>query len=264
MQSKPQPRAMIEIIHPTNGKSTYQLGSQPLQIGRVRGDVLVEDAEVSSTHCQLLWLNDSFSVFDLNSSNGTFLNGKRIAKSRISDGDSIRIGRVEILFKVGDSQQSSTGVIPASTAAAIRSNAPSVLLKRFRVPTELTPHHDREVVKLLEHVHRSLFETTVLVLDVVYPDRSAEKLLFTERTCILGRVTAVGKFESDEEISRRHSSIQIESDGSVIVNDLGSTNGTFVNERRIKDSTFVTSGDVIRIGHTQMRASTRMSAGKGH
>ncbi len=255
MQPKSQPRASIEVIHPTLGKTTYQLGPQPLQIGRVRGDVIIDDPEVSSTHCQLLWLNDSFSVFDLNSSNGTFLNGKRIAKSRIGNGDWIRIGHVDIQFKVSEAPQA---------AGVAVGNAPALLLKRFRTPKELTPHHNPDIVSLLEHMHRSIFENTVLVLDVVYPDRNSEKLQFTERNCILGRVTSVGKFDGDEEISRRHSSIQIETDGSLVVNDLGSTNGTFVNEKRIKDATFVTSHDVIRIGHTQIRASTRLSAGKGH
>ena len=56
----------------------------------------------------------------------------------------------------------------------------------------------------------------------------------------------------DREVSRRHASIR-RTDRGLELTDLGSTNGTFVNDRRIEEPTIVTDGDVIRIGGNKLR-----------
>jgi predicted component of type VI protein secretion system len=53
----------------------------------------------------------------------------------------------------------------------------------------------------------------------------------------------------DSEVSRRHAEIRT-SDGSLGIEDLGSTNGTFVNERRITGLTVLSHGDTVRLGGT--------------
>ena len=56
----------------------------------------------------------------------------------------------------------------------------------------------------------------------------------------------------DEMVSRRHARIWC-ADGVFRVDDLGSTNGTFVNERRIVEPTPLRPGDEIRVGQTTIR-----------
>jgi predicted component of type VI protein secretion system len=53
----------------------------------------------------------------------------------------------------------------------------------------------------------------------------------------------------DPEVSRRHATIR-ELDGSPAIEDLGSTNGTFVNDRRISGVQELKDGDVVRLGNT--------------
>ena len=55
----------------------------------------------------------------------------------------------------------------------------------------------------------------------------------------------------DPEVSRRHAVLR-RSDGSVIVEDLDSTNGTFVNGERIRSPIAVGPGDQIRVGQTTL------------
>jgi hypothetical protein len=54
---------------------------------------------------------------------------------------------------------------------------------------------------------------------------------------------------ADDEVSRRHAEIRT-SGGSLGIEDLGSTNGTFVNEKRITGLTVLSHGDTVRLGGT--------------
>lgn len=56
----------------------------------------------------------------------------------------------------------------------------------------------------------------------------------------------------DPRVSRRHARVERTSDG-VVVEDLGSTNGTYVNGARIASPIRVVAGDVIAVGDTELR-----------
>ena len=71
---------------------------------------------------------------------------------------------------------------------------------------------------------------------------------------VLGRRDQLGPpFSTDELISREHVSICLCEDGSVEVTDLGSTNGTYLNARKLIAPTCMEAGDVLRIGHVDIR-----------
>jgi predicted component of type VI protein secretion system len=53
----------------------------------------------------------------------------------------------------------------------------------------------------------------------------------------------------DPEVSRRHAAIRVQGDG-VSIEDLGSTNGTFVNDERIEGTRPLRDGDTVRFGNT--------------
>ena len=60
---------------------------------------------------------------------------------------------------------------------------------------------------------------------------------------------------SDEYASARHARFEPRQDG-VWVQDLGSTNGTYLNGKRLEQPRRLTSGDVIRVGETDLRFET--------
>jgi pSer/pThr/pTyr-binding forkhead associated (FHA) protein len=68
-------------------------------IGRSTGaDFIVDAALVSRVHCQLTALpGGELEVRDLESTNGTFLNGIRIDTARVSSGDRLTVGRVDLV-----------------------------------------------------------------------------------------------------------------------------------------------------------------------
>ena len=72
--------------------------------GRATGaEFIVDSALVSRLHCRLTAGAGEIEIVDLESTNGTFLNGERIDKRALAKpGDRIGIGRVELLVERGE------------------------------------------------------------------------------------------------------------------------------------------------------------------
>ena len=77
---------------------TFRIRSGAIKtIGRApRADFIVDVALVSRLHCRLTATNDSLEVEDLKSTNGTFVNDKRIERATLASGDRLRVGRFEL------------------------------------------------------------------------------------------------------------------------------------------------------------------------
>ncbi|MFM8414241.1 MAG: ATP-binding protein [Planctomycetota bacterium] len=90
-------------------------------IGREAGNLVkLDDHEVSRRHAEIRRVGGSFIVGDLKSSNGTFLNDKKVERAEITSGDRIRIGRSVLLYS-GDgtapADLSAIDIVPASGPA---------------------------------------------------------------------------------------------------------------------------------------------------
>jgi pSer/pThr/pTyr-binding forkhead associated (FHA) protein len=81
--------------------------------------------------------------------------------------------------------------------------------------------------------------------------RKGSKISVTEPT-IIGREADSGiQLGDDDFASAQHARIDLRSDG-VWVEDLGSTNGTFVNDQRVTAER-LQPGDVVKVGQTELR-----------
>ena len=68
-----------------------------MTVGRAtRADFIVDAPLVSRLHCRLESSDDRLEVIDLSSTNGTYVNGKRIRRAQLESGDRLRVGRVEL------------------------------------------------------------------------------------------------------------------------------------------------------------------------
>lgn len=71
-------------------------------VGRApRADFVVDAPLVSRLHCRLTCQDDGLLVEDLESTNGTYVNGERIRKLVVRAGDALKVGRVEFAVKLG-------------------------------------------------------------------------------------------------------------------------------------------------------------------
>jgi hypothetical protein len=62
-------------------------------------DIVLTDAYLSSKHAAIRHENGRFTLIDLDSTNGTYMNDRRISKEELIDNDKIRLGRTELKFK---------------------------------------------------------------------------------------------------------------------------------------------------------------------
>jgi pSer/pThr/pTyr-binding forkhead associated (FHA) protein len=92
---------ILQRSEPTDEGLTFRLRSGAIKtVGRApRADFIVEAALVSRLHCRLTASEEGVEVVDLSSTNGTFVNDKRVKKATLASGDRLRVGRVEL--KVG-------------------------------------------------------------------------------------------------------------------------------------------------------------------
>jgi pSer/pThr/pTyr-binding forkhead associated (FHA) protein len=66
-------------------------------IGRApRADFIVDAALVSRLHCRLAAGAGEIEAVDLESTNGTYVNGERVERGTLRDGDTLRVGAVEL------------------------------------------------------------------------------------------------------------------------------------------------------------------------
>lgn len=69
-------------------------------IGRsTRCNQIVEDPSVSGEHCRIIFENGQFVIYDLASLNGTYVNGHKVQRQMLMDGDRIRLANSEFVFK---------------------------------------------------------------------------------------------------------------------------------------------------------------------
>jgi len=84
---------VIKEVQLTKDKTT--LGRRPYN------DIVIDNLAVSGEHAVLQMTGGEVTLEDLNSTNGTYLNGKAVKKQQLQNGDSIEIGKYKIKF-VGD------------------------------------------------------------------------------------------------------------------------------------------------------------------
>ncbi|NYI71230.1 hypothetical protein GGQ54_001790 [Naumannella cuiyingiana] len=69
----------------------------------------------------------------------------------------------------------------------------------------------------------------------------------------IGRSSDCQLILDDDYVSTRHGQVTVRPDGIIVAEDLGSTNGTYVNGQRITQPTQLTPADTLRIGRTQLK-----------
>ena len=82
-----------------DGSRIIPLNQSVINIGRrLDNHIVIDDPRVSRSHAQLRILKDRFVLFDLNSSGGTYVNGRRLNQSVLNPGDVISLAGVSLVF----------------------------------------------------------------------------------------------------------------------------------------------------------------------
>jgi hypothetical protein len=88
-----------ELVTLTFDGSEHAVEQRSVVLGRSREcDVRVDDPNVSRRHAEVRQEGATYWLVDLDSTNGTELNGRRVSRAKLADGDTITLGGTEIVF----------------------------------------------------------------------------------------------------------------------------------------------------------------------
>ncbi len=62
-------------------------------------DIVLRDGSISGRHAEIAFAGRGYRITDLGSTNGTYVNDKRVSSEELIDNDSIRLGRTNFKFK---------------------------------------------------------------------------------------------------------------------------------------------------------------------
>jgi FHA domain len=97
---------------------TYELKVEKTTVGRVEDNAFqIPEQSVSSHHCELIQRGNDILVKDLNSTNGTFINGEQVKEAVLKPGQILRLGQVEMRLETGTGSAPATGGGVSAAAA---------------------------------------------------------------------------------------------------------------------------------------------------
>ncbi len=190
---------------------------QKVSLGRAAdNDIVLHDSKVSRNHAELEWNGTGFTLRDLSSANGTFVNGQRLVNATrlLHDGDEIHLSKVLIYYEIMRAE----------------STEPVALSQK----------------DILGQIGSRLVVSGG-------PDLGQEYPLWGELITI-GRASREATWEirlTDRAVSRPHARLEHREDGFYLV-DLESANGTLLNGISVKIPAQLKDGDVISVGETSI------------
>ena len=213
---------------PSSGVSVSFFGGS-VTIGRdPSSNLCINDSNVSRTHAQLTDNGREMVLRDLNSANGTMVNGRRVNDAVVQPGDVINVGNAQILFNLGQDRQ--------HMAAGANLDHP---------PLSAGPPRWEGYQNQLEP-DRRFFN-----IQVIGGSSSGASASFSRGSVTIGRDPSNKLRINDENVSRSH--VQLTDNGrEVVLRDLNSTNGTTLNGKQVAESV-IRPGDVIGIGDSQVQ-----------
>ena len=84
------------------GEERLALTAAKTVVGREEADIVIDDSALSSRHFEVEARGNEFFIRDLDSRNGTFVNGNRIRAAELTSGDKIRVGQTDLTFRTQD------------------------------------------------------------------------------------------------------------------------------------------------------------------
>ena len=198
---------------------TIDLDQSRIMIGREGGNTLVLDAnDISGFHAEIHCESGGVYLVDLGSTNGTFVNGKRITgRQKLAAWDRVAFGSVPAEI-IDTSGRRPTQVIGSRGQGRSSADAESWRLVGQRGAFEISGRH------------------------------------------VIGRDPGCDFTVSSDSISRRHARLELR-EGRLMVTDLGSANGTFVNGQRVGERV-LRIGDEIRFDMESFRVEGPVDFGR--
>ncbi|MDF6041645.1 FHA domain-containing protein [Streptomyces sp. JH14] len=262
-------RGVPELVLELNGRTWTLDPSRPYTLGRdPQGDLSIDDARVSWRHATISWGGRSWFIEDHGSTNGTYVQGRRIHQMEIGPGSSVHLGNAtdgpRLNFSGADvysgqgagaqqPQQGGAGWPGQPDPAPQQPQQQQQAWQQGGQPQQ--PHVPQQ--QGAAKTPGAGAPGGAAGAPPVYGDRSPT----TFHQLDLGRVMRIGRalenelVVSDLQVSRHHAEFHATPDGRFEIRDLGSHNGTYVNGQPLhkSGSALIGPNDIVGVGHSTFR-----------
>jgi two-component system, NtrC family, response regulator HydG len=100
----------LVAINGSKKGATFPLSGTEVTIGRESANsISLRHASVSRRHCVIRQVGDEFKIADLDSYNGTFVNGIPVKEQTLSHADQVRVGNIALVFLVEEGEETTSG-----------------------------------------------------------------------------------------------------------------------------------------------------------
>ncbi len=210
---------------PGEPEQEFMLGGQVITLGRApTNEIVIKDAKASREHAKILLEKGSWTLLDLNSSNGTRLNGQLVERAMLEPGSVISIGNSNLRYELDPGFE-------------------LTLIENIDSEAEL------DATLLTSSINSHLGDTSLTRLVVNTPDKTWE-VPFTSETLTIGRGSQNDVVLDDPKVSRQHAILERKGK-SFILRDLNSSNGTFFRGLRVESQELL-SNDSFQIGDANL------------
>jgi ABC-type multidrug transport system ATPase subunit/pSer/pThr/pTyr-binding forkhead associated (FHA) protein len=249
----PPPKSGPAFVNLTDARSgqtkRIELTKEVTRIGRdPEGEVVIDTdaAVVSRRHAEIHKGADQFAIVDLKSFNGTLVNDQRITESvPLFDGDEIQLGVGGPVLRLADPAH------PAPARRVIQPGAPPP--SQQNIPSAFG--------QIAAMAQRQTIVSTSGTLQPPAAAQAGQPQLLARLSFETKPQLSVGRAPDNDlrldglQISNHHARFA-RTNGSVSVEDAGSTNGVYVNGERISGRRGVQLSDVIQIGPFVLQADS--------
>jgi pSer/pThr/pTyr-binding forkhead associated (FHA) protein len=98
----PPGAGLLVVTRGANAGSRFSLTADLTTAGRhPDSDIFLDDVTVSRRHAEIRRDRGAFSISDVGSLNGTYLNRERVEKAALANGDEVQIGKFKLVFFAG-------------------------------------------------------------------------------------------------------------------------------------------------------------------
>jgi signal transduction histidine kinase len=237
--------ASLTVIKGPDKGRRYDLLIDRPTIGRdATSTIRLHDGEISRHHAEIRKTSNGYIVYDLQSSNGTYVNGERIQYAMVRTGDRVRCGQTEMIFTsdatptkpdLADKIRMTSANAPADGSAILSSLKQShwsdVFAKADNTGSEWlrdsltnlnTMYEVSEAIRRVTDIDQLLERILDLAFAAVGPDRACIMLNDPETGFLQPRAVRYGKNADEEErivISRTITDFVVSKQEGVIVAD---------------------------------------------
>lgn len=228
----PKSRPVLVVLKGSDKGKRVVIDKARFIVGRKMGDLLVSDSRVSSAHLALELQQVGYTLLDLDSTNGTTLNGKRVKIAMLNSGDEIGLGSTVLKFMLE------------------------------AVDTDAKPDHDEAVTgvrfnndgdaSVTESVDvRDAEGSSNFVLKIIKGPETGKIFPLKLGRTIIGRVNCEVDLD-DKKVARKHAVIEVSESREIVIKDISTKEGLFVNNRRVL-TLKLKGGETIQVGDTTLQ-----------